>query len=124
MELFLPQCTSILLSTFQLDRFIPPVIALIVGIHFFPLARLFHVPVYFLTGALFSVLAVVALLPGLPIAGSSPYNWSLFVGVGTTLVLWLTALSITRFGLRVMRKRGVSELSTVSFSSLTACKLV
>jgi hypothetical protein len=104
----LSDLASILLSTFQLDRFIPPVTALIVGIHFFPLARLFHVPVYFLTGALLSVLALVALvaLPlGLPIAGPSPYNWSLFVGVGTTLVLWLTLLSITRFGLRVMRQK-------------------
>jgi hypothetical protein len=101
----LSDLASILLSTFQLDRFIPAVTALIVGIHFFPLARLFRVPVYYITGVLLSVLALVALLLGLPLAGPSPYNWSLFVGVGTTLVLWLTLLSITRFGLRVMRRR-------------------
>jgi hypothetical protein len=38
-------------------------------------------------------------------AGPSPYQCSLCVGVGTTLVLWMTLLSLTRFALRVMRKR-------------------
>lgn len=107
-EIVLIALASILLSIFQVDRFIAPTIALIVGIHFFPLARLFRVAVYYLTGALLSVLALVALVAllfGLPIAGSSPYNWSLFVGVGTTLVLWLTVLYMTRFGLRIMRQR-------------------
>jgi hypothetical protein len=100
--------SSILLSTFQMDVFIAPATALIVGIHFFPLARLFRVTVYSLRGALLSALALVdlvALLPGFPIAGSSPYNWSLFVGVGTTLVLWLTVVNITRFGLKVTQQR-------------------
>jgi hypothetical protein len=104
-EIVLIALASILLSIFQVDRFIAPATALIVGIHFFPLARLFRVPVYSLTGVLLSVLALVALLLGWPIAGPSPYNWSLFVGVGTTLVLWLTVLYLTRFGLRVMRQR-------------------
>ncbi len=107
-EILLIALASILLSTLQLDRFIPPVTALIVGIHFFPLALLFRVPVYYLTGVLLSALALVALvalLLGLPIAGPSPYNWSLFVGVGTTLVLWLTVFFIARFGLRVMQQR-------------------
>jgi hypothetical protein len=107
-EFLLIALASILLSAFQLDRFIAPATALIVGIHFFPLAHLFRVPMYSITGVLLSVLALVALIAlllGLPIAGPSPYNWSLFVGEGTTLVLWLTALYITRFGLRVMRQR-------------------
>lgn len=98
---------SILLSIFQLDRFIAPATALIVGIHFFPLARLFRVPTYYITGVLLSLLGLVALLAlllGLSIAGPSPYNWSLFVGIGVTLVLWLTAASVSRFGLRVMRQ--------------------
>ena len=107
-EFLLIALANILLPTFQLDRFIAPMTALIVGIHFFPLARLFRIPVYTLTGVLLSALALVALvalLLGLPIAGPSPYNWSLFVGFGTTLVLWLTLLSITRFALKVMQHR-------------------
>jgi len=49
--------------------------------------------------------ALVALLLGLQIAGSSPYNWSLFVGVGATLILWLTVLYMTRFGVRIMQQK-------------------
>jgi hypothetical protein len=100
--------SSILLSTFQLEVFIAPAIALIVGIHFFPLARLFRVSVFSITGGLLSVLALIALIAlvlGLPIAGSSPYNWSLFVGIGTTLILWLTAVYTSQLGFRVMRQR-------------------
>ncbi len=104
-EILLIALANILLSTFQVDRFIPPATALIVGIHFVPLARLFRVPMYYITGALLIMLALVALLLGLQIAGPSPYNWSLFVGVGTTLILWLTVLYITRFGLRIMQQR-------------------
>ena len=106
-EFLLIAISSILLSTFQVDVFIAPATALIVGIHFFPLARLFRVPVFSITGGLLSVLALVALIAlllGLPIAGSSPYNWSLFVGIGTTLILWLTAVYIIQFGFRVMRQ--------------------
>lgn len=105
-EFVLIALTSILLSTFQLSSFITPAIALIVGIHFFPLAHLFDVPAYYITGALLSALALfalIALLTGLQIAGPSPYNWSLFVGIGATLILWLTNLYIVWFGLRVMR---------------------
>jgi hypothetical protein len=74
-EFVLIAISSTLLSTFQRDVFIAPAIALIVGIHFFPLSRLFRVPVFSITGGLLSVLALVALialLRGLPIAGSSP----------------------------------------------------
>jgi len=69
--------------------------------------QLFRVPVFSITGGLLSMLALVALIAlllGLPIAGPSPYNWSLFVGIGTTLILWLTAVYITQFGFRVMRQ--------------------
>ena len=38
-----------------------------------PLARLFRVPVYYITGALLSVLALVALLPGLPVPSPEQY---------------------------------------------------
>lgn len=109
LEIVLIALASSLLSIFPLSQFIAPTTALIVGVHFIPLARLFRVGVYYLTGALLSVIALVALvalLLGLPMAGSSPYNWSLFVGIGTTLVLWLTVLFMIRFGRRIVRQRG------------------
>jgi hypothetical protein len=34
-----------------------------------------------------ALIALVALLLGLPIGGPDPYNWSLFVGIGVTVVL-------------------------------------
>ncbi|HEX5501253.1 MAG TPA: hypothetical protein VFW96_01440 [Thermomicrobiales bacterium] len=98
---------SVLLGIFQAGQYIAPVVALIVGLHFFPLAPLFRVPAYYGTGALLVVLALialVALLLGVPLGSPSPDNWSSFVGVGAALILWATALAITRFGLRVMRR--------------------
>ncbi|HZR39101.1 MAG TPA: hypothetical protein VFB12_03225 [Ktedonobacteraceae bacterium] len=90
------------------SHFTLPVIALIVGVHFLPLARLFNVRVYYLTGALLSLLsliALVALLLGLQLAGPSPNNWSLFVSVGAALVLWLTQFYNSRYSIRLMRQR-------------------
>jgi hypothetical protein len=105
LEALLIALTSIVLGRLQADRFIPPAIALIVGLHFLPLARLFRVTFYYITGALLSVLAlavIIALMRGLPIAGPSPYNWSLVVGIGATLILWLTVLVVSWQGLSVM----------------------
>jgi hypothetical protein len=102
LEFVLIALASTLLSIFDADIFTSAVTALIVGLHFLPLARLFRVPAYYITGTLLSVLAlvaIVALVLGLQIGGPSPYNWSLFVGIGTTLVLWLTLLYIARFAL-------------------------
>jgi Family of unknown function (DUF7010) len=93
---------AIWLSRIQAAAFIPPAIALIVGIHFFPLARLFRVPGYWITGALLCALALAALvglLLGLPLDGTSPDHWSLFVGMGATLVLWITGGYIAWMGL-------------------------
>jgi hypothetical protein len=95
----------ILLSRFGAGRFIAAVIALIVGIHFLPLARLFNVRPYYLVGALLCLLAliaIVALLLGLQIAGPSPYNWTYFVGIAVALVLWLTLCYLSRFAFRLM----------------------
>jgi hypothetical protein len=108
LEFILIALASILLSRWQVSWFIAPVTALIVGVHFFPLARLFRVPVYYVTGALLAALALVAvaaLLGDVPLAGPSPYHWSLFVGVGAMLILWFTALFIARLGLWMVRRQ-------------------
>lgn len=52
-------------------------IALIVGLHFLPLAGLFSARAYYFTGALLSLLAliaIVALLLGVQLVGPSPDN--------------------------------------------------
>jgi hypothetical protein len=104
-EIVLIVLASNLLPIFNADRFIPAVVALIVGLHFLPLARLFRVPAYYITGALLSVLSLVAILApllGLQIGGPSPYNWSMFVGIGAMLILWLTLFYISRYSLRML----------------------
>jgi hypothetical protein len=107
-EAVLIALASILLSRFGADRFIAPVVALIVGIHFLPLARLFNVRPYYLVGALLCLLAliaIVALLLGLQIAGPSSYNWTYFVSIGTALILWLTLLYLSGYAIGLMRQR-------------------
>jgi hypothetical protein len=62
------------------------------------------------TGTLLCVLALIALgalLSGLPLAGPSPYNWSLFVGIGATLVLWLTDLFMIWYGWKSIHQKGM-----------------
>ena len=84
---------SVLLGQAHDDQLIPLVVALIVGIHFLPLAALFHVPVYYLTGMLMIVLAgcgLIALFFNLTLGG--PYAWSVVIGLGNAVILWSTAL--------------------------------
>jgi len=63
---------------------VPIAIALIVGVHFLPLAKLFEVPVYYWTGAL-STLGVLACL----LIHDFPLR-VLGVGLVMAVVLWLT----------------------------------
>ncbi len=105
-EAVLIALASILLSRFGANHFVAPVIALIVGLHFLPLASLFKVRAYYLTGVvlcLLAVIAIIALLLGVPLVGPLPTHWSFFVSIGAALVLWLTLLYISRFALRLMR---------------------
>jgi hypothetical protein len=106
-EFALIAVVAIWLSRIHAYPMIPAAVALIVGIHFFPLARLFGVPGYWITGALLCALALAAIAGlslSLPLDGASPYHWSLFVGIGATLVLWLTAGYVAGTGLRLWQR--------------------
>ena len=85
--------------------------ALIVGVHFFALARLFHVLVYVLTGALLSVLAITLPLVAVCWRGNN------------ACPLDDAPLPHTVRVESDEQKNG-SELSTVGFPSLRACALV
>ncbi|MBB3125545.1 putative membrane protein [Paenibacillus rhizosphaerae] len=84
---------------------IPIVTALIVGIHFFPLASLFRVKFYHLTGALLCMLALAALL-FLPVEarlGAAHINaYMSVVGLGSALILWGTGTAIWFRGRRLL----------------------
>ncbi|WP_219417445.1 DUF7010 family protein [Pseudonocardia nigra] len=67
----------------------PPVVALIVGLHFFPLARLFDQPQYTWTAVGLCVAAVAGLV--VLVTGPSPEVSRLAVGLGAAGTLLATA---------------------------------
>ncbi|NEU64198.1 hypothetical protein [Paenibacillus sp. ALJ109b] len=73
-----------------------PIMAIIVGIHFFPLARLFRVNFYYGTGATLCIIGVITLF--LPINATinnvTLIATSTFAGYSSALTLWVTGLRI------------------------------
>ncbi len=83
----------VLLMFLKHPEFTAPVICLIVGLHFLPLASLFQVRVYTLVGVALLLLgggALLALLSGFTLGSLS--EWSVVVGLSTAGILWLAAL--------------------------------
>ena len=73
-------------------RFIVPLVLIIVGLHFLPLAKLFTVPRYYVTGALFCAISVATMLavPAHAHIGQS-LSWITIPSVGCGLVSFATA---------------------------------
>ncbi|MEC0128266.1 DUF7010 family protein [Paenibacillus pabuli] len=73
-----------------------PIMAIIVGIHFFPLARLFRENFYYGTGVTLCIIGVITLF--LPINATinnvTLIATSTFVGYSSALTLWVTGLRI------------------------------
>lgn len=74
----------IVLGRFDRGSFIPPVIAVIVGLHFFPLARLFRIRAYHVAGAALCLVGLIALW-------APPATRLTLVGLGSAAVLFATA---------------------------------
>lgn len=68
---------------------VPAVVCLGVGIHFFPLRRLFDVPLYDRTGTVLCVIAVATALLA-PLTGT-PALWTMLPGTGAALTLYSTS---------------------------------
>jgi len=83
-----------------------PIMAIIVGLHFLPLARLFDVRMYFLTGALLCLLGISALLV-VPVTSTLGEREimarALVVGDGCAIILWGTGLLLWVRGARALR---------------------
>jgi hypothetical protein len=95
---------SIVLGNTGHDALIPPVIALIVGLHFLLLAQLFRLPLYNVTGIAMSALAlacIIAVIAGWRPAGDSLFFWSSVVGLGSAAFLWATAITLLLNGNRL-----------------------
>lgn len=94
----------ICVSTNHLHLFVP-IMALIVGAHFFPLAYLFQVRLYYITGTLLCLLATIVMLnfPMKIIIGDHQIMaWWVSVGFGSALILWGTGLIICFKGFRML----------------------
>ncbi|MGG3191554.1 hypothetical protein ABEP42_26495 [Priestia megaterium] len=107
----------ICVSTNHLNLFVP-IMALIVGAHFFPLASLFQVPIYYMTGILLCLLATIVMLTfpvKIIISDHQIMAWWVFVGFGSALILWGTGVIVCLKGFRLlsMAKNG-AENSKVS----------
>ncbi|WP_449355448.1 hypothetical protein ACUL41_05325 [Virgibacillus natechei] len=92
-------------NTIGHTELIPLVIAMIVGIHFLPLAYLFQVRVYYFTGVLLCLVVVITWLfvPFNVILQEHQINAYMFVvGFGSALILWGTSLVIWLMGRRLI----------------------
>jgi hypothetical protein len=78
----------IVLNVIHRTGFIAPAIAVIVGIHFLPLAALFRQPSYYGTGTLGCVIGVIGFLIADDAARVS------FVALSFGLLLWLTTIAV------------------------------
>lgn len=85
----------VLVSTDHTEA-IPALVAAAVGLHFFPLAHLFGVRAYHLTGAALcaSALAAAVLAP----LTSTPALWTAVPGFGSAAALYATCAHLIRFG--------------------------
>ncbi|MFJ9417876.1 hypothetical protein ACIRPT_27525 [Streptomyces sp. NPDC101227] len=83
-----------ILGAFGYTELIPAAIALAVGVHFFPLARLFGVPAYHLTGTALCLIALATALL-VPLTGTDALGTTL-PGFGSALVLYATCAHLLR----------------------------
>lgn len=94
----------ICVSTNHLNLFVP-VMALIVGAHFFPLASLFQVPIYYITGTLLCLLATIVMLTfpvKIIVSDHQIMAWWVSVGFGSALILWGTGIIVCLRGFRLL----------------------
>jgi len=92
-------------ATFRFDL-LAAGIALVVGLHFLPLARLFQLPVYYGTGIAIMAVAVFGVVH---FAGPAA---TVAVGLGTGTILWITAICLLLRSRRSIARAGTVELSS------------
>ncbi|MCL6633859.1 MAG: hypothetical protein K6T63_14660 [Alicyclobacillus herbarius] len=85
---------------------IAPAVSLVVGLHFFPLARIFHLKLYYWTGAVICLVAFIGffLVPDTVILGGYEVQARpAFVGLSTALILWFIGGYILGIGIKMLK---------------------
>ncbi len=89
-----------------------PIMAIIVGVHFFPLAALFQVKAHYVVGALLCLLAIITLLviPENITLGTQQITaqW-VVLGFGAALILWGVGWKLWLDGKRLSEGKGLLE---------------
>jgi hypothetical protein len=94
-----------ILGHFHRPEFFGQWIGAVVGIHFFPLGKLFKLPLYYLTGAAISLAAFGSLL-----ISASALSSAMCAG-GTGMALWITAAVILSKNLESLSARTAVAVS-------------
>ncbi|MFL7869898.1 MAG: hypothetical protein AB8I58_13790 [Anaerolineales bacterium] len=85
-----------------------PVMMLIVGIHFFPLAALFRVKKYYTTGVLLCLLAILTIFAvpeRIRLNGMQINTWWVILGLGGAFILWGVGFANWIQGKRLLAQR-------------------
>jgi hypothetical protein len=97
------QWTAVCIAAFSLgrlhlDAYTPSVITAIVGLHMFPLARLFRYPLHHVTGSLLVAWAVASAIfvPAEQLQGTA--------ALGTGIILWMSATLTLTIALKAARQ--------------------
>ena len=112
LEIVLIALGSILLNVFHHPEFLLPYVSIVVAVHFFPLASLFQVRLYYLTGALLALTGVIVMLvvPVHAMIGNLR-AWDVLVGSICAIILWLTGIYAELLG-RSYLKQAQGQLRT------------
>jgi hypothetical protein len=82
----------------HIDAYVISAIAVIMGLHLFPLARLFRYPLHYVTGAVLVAWAVVSAI----VAPTEQMQGTAAIGIG--IILWLSAVVTLAIGVNAARK--------------------
>lgn len=81
---------GIVLPNLHVMSYLWPTVALIVGLHFYPLAYAFALWIYYVTATLLCLVAIMAMV-GITNSVLTPESWKVLVGFACAGVLWGTS---------------------------------
>lgn len=94
---------GVVLPSLHLMPYVWPCVALIVGLHFLPLAYSFPLRIYYLTAVLMCLVAVIVII-GLSGGVLSLGSWDVVVGFACAAILWGTSGAVILQVLQLMRQ--------------------